>query len=183
MREPARVGRALALIDAELRADDPKLTWMFDAFARHSAAPGAEPPTGGATTKLPARRLLAVLLVTLIAVTMAAALSGSRQAAGGAPGCVPPPAFGHPPGARTVGCPHAGHVPLRRRGPEPMHTRQPASSGNSSAVAPLGRAYADLAGFGQGTAAAIERWAARQGQVIKAQICHSIPLPGGDACQ
>jgi hypothetical protein len=183
MHEPARVGRALALIEAELRADDPKLTSMFDAFSRHSPAPGVEPPTGGANMKLPAGRLLAALLATLIAVTMAAALSGSRQAAGGAPGCVLPAAFGHPPVVRTVGCPHAGHVPLRRRGPEPMHTRQPASSGNSSALAPLGRAYADLAGFGQRTAVAVERWAARQGQVIKAEICHSIPLPGEDACQ
>jgi hypothetical protein len=130
MSEPAHEGRVLALIEAEFRADDPRLIALFDAFARDSLAPSAPrlPSAVRGRWKALAKGLLVLLLVPLTIMTVMAALSGSRGAVAGGP---------------------------------------------PSAVAGLGRQ----------TAAAMEMWAARQGQAIRSQICRSIPLPAGTACQ
>lgn len=205
MTEPAREGRVLALIEAEFRADDPGLMAMFDAFARRSRVPPAEPPVGwahptasatgwGRRTALPgdrahratqARRLFAVLLATLAAIVVVAALSGNWQTAGGVRGCAVPAVLGHP-ALPSVACPAArrshSRAPAGARAPRPAHAGRPASS-TDGAAAPVAHAYADVTGLGHRTAAAVEVWAARLGQTIRAQICQSVPVPGGIACQ
>ena len=129
MGESAREGRVLALIEAEFRADDPGLTALFDAFARHTPAPGAprQYAAGQGHRRALAKRFLALLLVPLIAMTVLAMLSGRHKAANGWPSCPPPAAFGYPSLAGTAGCPAAGQ---RREpaAPVPAHIRSPAGT-------------------------------------------------------
>jgi hypothetical protein len=129
MSEPTREGRILALIEAEFRADDPGLTALFDAFARHRAAPGA--PRGRVRWRGSANRFLVLLLVPLVAMTVLAVVSGSRKAASGRLPCRPPAATGRPP-AGTLGCP-AGIRP-RWPAPVPAHVRAPVGSRRVSSV-------------------------------------------------
>jgi hypothetical protein len=82
MSEPAREARALALIEAEFRADDPRLIALFDAFDRDGLILSA-PRQGAAVMaqwKVLARSFLALLLVPLTIMTVLAALSASRGA-------------------------------------------------------------------------------------------------------
>lgn len=107
MSEPAREGKVLAMIEAEFRADDPGLTALFDAFARRTPAPGAA--RGWVTSRRHCRarpnRILALLLVPLIAMTALAMVSGSRKAANSPLPCPPPAAVGRPRPAGALGCP------------------------------------------------------------------------------
>ena len=129
MSEPAREGRVLALIEAEFRADDPRLTAQFDAFARHSPAPGQGRADRGHCRKQ-ANRILALLLVPLIAMTVLAMVRGSRKAATGPRPCPPPAAVGRPLSAGALGCPAARQP--RRSAPVLVPVWAPARSRRAS---------------------------------------------------
>jgi hypothetical protein len=132
MSEPAREGRVLARIEAEFRAADPGLTALFDSFARRSPAPAA--PRQGSAGRGDGRkltnRILALLLVPLIAMTVLAMVSGSRKAATGPRPCPPPAAVGRPLSAGALGCPAARQP--RWPAPVPVPVWAPARSRRAS---------------------------------------------------
>lgn len=192
MTEPAREGRVLALLEAEFRAADPGLTAQFDAFARRGPALGAPPKWDAAPGhwKQLAERLLPFLLVPLIVMAALVAFSGSRNAVTGRLPCPPSAVFGPPALAGAAGCPAA----MRARGPVPVpaHVR-PAGTGDrtSAAIVHTGGngastwfpGYGAVAGLGRHLVTTVQLWAARQGRAIRAQMCRSVPLPAGTACQ
>jgi hypothetical protein len=194
MAESARDDRVLARLEAEFRVADPGLTALFDAFASRTPAPGAPPRRDagqGHWAQEPAKRLVTALLVPLIVMAVLVALSGSRRAATGWVPCPPSVGSGRPALASTAGCPAAG----RARGPVPVpaHVR-PASTGDrafaaiihasgNGAPASFTGGYGGMIGLGGQLVTTAETWAARQGQAIRAQLCRSVPLPAGTACQ
>jgi hypothetical protein len=182
MSEPADEGSVLALIEAELQADDPGLTALFDTFARHAARPAAAhwPAADREHWKALAKSSFAVLLVPLALMTVLVALSSIRGAASRRPSCPPPAALAHPQLAGIVGCPAAGQA--RGSAPGPGNVRSPARTGDG-ASALIAHTYEDVAVLGRQTVTAMAMWAAREGQAIRAQICLSIPLPAGAACR
>lgn len=180
MTEPSGEGRVLALIEAEFRAGDPALIALFDAFARHRPAPGVprRRTAGRERRKALAKSILAIVLVPLAVMAMLAALGG-RKAATGRPPCPPLSASAHPPPAGT-GCPAAAQA--RGSAPPPAHARPPSGAGGG-AFASIAHAYSGVTGLGRSTAATVAMWAVRQGRVIRARICQSIPPPAAIACQ
>jgi hypothetical protein len=193
MTEPAREGRVLALLEAEIRAADPGLTAQFDAFASRRPALGGPPQwdAGQDHGRALPKRLLAFLLVALTVITVLIVLSGSRKAVIGRLPCPPSAALGHPPLAGT-GCTAAGQP----RGPVPVpaHVRPAAGTRDhifaavahadgNGAPAPPTRTPGGAAGLERQLVTTVEMWVARQGRTIRAQLCRSIPVPAGTACR
>jgi hypothetical protein len=79
MSKPGREDSLLSVIEAGLSRDDPGLTALFDAFAHRGPAPGTPrgPAAGRAHRTASAKRILALVLVSLALLTVLAAVSGS----------------------------------------------------------------------------------------------------------